>query len=64
MTYWCIERYINSKVHYFTGNPRNYWSEKHDDALRFARSQDGECFLVWQLEGQGRIAEHMPVSKP
>lgn len=61
---WVIERYINSELHYWDGRGRDPWTPKHEDAIRLARQQDAEMILSWQLNGQGRTAEHTWMAKP
>lgn len=66
-TAWLIERYHNSRIHYFDGSPRQgvhsadfsaAWNEKADAAIRFAREQDAAVVLARCLGGIGRVAEH------
>lgn len=59
-----IEKHVNSGLIYWsgrgtTGKPEQCWSPKHEDAIRFCRAQDAAFVLAWQLNGDGRVVEHL-----
>lgn len=58
-TGWVIERYLHSVQHYWGGHDANDWRLSADEAIRFAREQDGAVILAYTLEGIGRVAQHM-----
>lgn len=69
-TAWVIERDIAGRLHYWTGrviqreaggepDRLGEWSERHEDARRFARKSDAACMLTWHCDDLGRVAEHM-----
>lgn len=58
---WVIEKYSGNKLHYWAGhNPDSAlcWRDRHDMAIRFARSEDAMAVLMGLLKGDGRVAEH------
>jgi hypothetical protein len=58
---WCIERYVNSELRYWTGislNPESFLPD-HAAAIRFARAQDATDVLSLCLQGNGRVAQHI-----
>jgi hypothetical protein len=57
---WVIERHVNSELRYWTGRGvgPEWFTAKHDEAIRFARETDASVVLSWLFDGNGRVAEH------
>jgi len=64
---YVIERYHHSILEYFDGHacpgPSTQafypWSEKHENAVRFARAEDASIIQAWFLKGEGRVVQHL-----
>lgn len=64
MTGWAIERYINSELHYWGGKGADHFTPHHEEAVRFVRGVDANIVLAWLCDGNGRVAQHVWVSRP
>ena len=57
-TSWVIERYIHSKLYFWTGCGENGSNDEPNQALRFTRQADAELMLTYHCKGIGRVAQH------
>ena len=64
---WVIDRYHTDELVFWTGavpavvtsqGIRSEWSNKHVDAIRFARKRDADRILLILCDGVGRSAQH------
>ena len=65
---WLIERYISDRLHFWNAGAlahgrRDGFTDLIDDAVRFARKEDASTVLFRVCDGQGRVAEHVWISR-
>jgi hypothetical protein len=61
---WLIEKHVNSELRYWGGRATDHFTNKQDEAVRFAREADASLVLAWLCGGQGRAVEHLWRDEP